>query len=105
MDSDSDSFYEKTSENEHEFAVPLNIRVNVNLDSPESSPPTFPVTGSRSTCANSCCNLCPVWELRDDGTNFLNYYNRADALELQNWATETRARMGEKGFVVEAPLV
>ena len=49
--------------------------------------------------------LSPVWELPDDGTNFLNYFTRTDVLDLKNWAVETRARINEEGYVVEAPMV
>ena len=104
MDSDSDSYFEESSENEREIAAPLNIQVNLNLESPESPPPqpgsplVLPVTIPVG-------ELAPVWELPDDGTNFLNYYTRTDFLELKNWAIETRARMNEENYVVEAPPV
>ena len=103
MDSDSDSYYEENSENVQEFAVPLNIQVNVNLESPESPPP-----GSSSPVPPAPIpvgELSPVWDLPDEGTNFLNYFNRADVFELKNWAIETRARMSEEGYVVEAHMV
>ena len=50
MESDSDSYFEDSSDNEEEVAAPLTIQVNVNLESPESplpqpeSPPVLPVT-------------------------------------------------------------
>ena len=69
-------------------------------ESPEAGPPSPDLPAP-----NPDANLAPVWELPDDGTNFLNYYNSKDVLELKNWATETRARMSEEGYVVEAPLV
>ena len=105
MESDNDSYFEESSsEDEQEVAGPLHIKVEVNLEespqSPEAGPPSpvLPAT-------NPVGNLAPVWELPDDGTNLLNYYNRNDELELKNWATETRARMSEEGYVVEAPMV
>ena len=43
MNSDSDSFFEESSDNVHEVAGPLNIQVEVNIEgSPESPPPGSP---------------------------------------------------------------
>ena len=105
MESDNDSYFEESSsEDEQGVAGPLHINVEVNLEEPPESPeagPPSPVLPA----PNPDANLAPVWDLPDDGTNFLNYYNSEDVLELNNWATETRARMSEEGYVVEAPLV
>ena len=100
MDSDSDFYYEENSEAEEGFAEPLNIQVNVNLEESPESPPPQPEFHSPILPAPH-----PVGSLSPDGRIFLNYYNRVDVLELKNWATETRARMNEEGFVVEAPMV
>ena len=35
----------------------------------------------------------------------MNCYTRTDVLELKSWAQETRSRMSEGGYVVEAPLL
>ena len=35
----------------------------------------------------------------------MNFYTRADVLELKSWAQETRRRMSEEGYVVETPLL
>ena len=35
----------------------------------------------------------------------MNCYTRTDVLELMSWAQETRDRMSEEGYVVEAPLL
>ena len=35
----------------------------------------------------------------------MNCYTRTDVLELKSWAQETKSRMSEGGYVVEAPLV
>ena len=86
------------------MAGPLHINVEVNLEeSPESreAGPPPPVL----LAPNPVGNLAPVWELPADGKNLSNYYNRNDVLELENWATEIRARMSEEGYVGEAPMV
>ena len=82
----------------------MNIQVNVDLESPESPPPQpeFPPVHPVPIRVGQ---LAPVWELPDDGTNFMNHFTRTDVLELKNWAVETRARMNEKGYVVEALIV
>ena len=89
MESDSDSYFEgSSSEDEHGMVGPLHVNVEVNIEeapetplpqpgSPPILPPPVPVG-----------ELAPVWELPDDGTNFLNYFTRADVLELKNWAVE-----------------
>ena len=85
-----------------------NLHINVNEnnnESPESPPPQPESPSPIPPTPIPVGNLSPVWELPDDGTNFLNYYNHADVLELKNWATETRARMSEEGSLVEAPMV
>ena len=106
MDSDNDSYFEESSsEDEQEVAGPLHIQVDLNVEeSPESPlprpgsppvlPPAFPVG-----------ELAPVWELPDHGTNLLDYFARADVLELKNWAVETRAQIKEENYVVESPIV
>ena len=104
MVSDSDSHSEESSDNEHETAALLNLRVNVNLESPESPSPQ-PGSLLVLPAPIPVGELAPVWELPDDGTNFLKYYTRTDVLELKNWAIETRARMNEENYVVEAPPV
>ena len=104
MDSDSDSYFEESSDNEHEIAAPLKIQVNVNLESPDSPPPQ-PGSPLVLPVPIPVGELAPVWELPDDGTNFLKYYTRTDVVELKNWAIETRARMNEENYVVEAPPV
>ena len=49
--------------------------------------------------------LSPVWELPDNGTNFLNFYTRTDIVELKNWAEVTRERSNEEGYFVEEPMI
>ena len=82
MDSDSDSYYEESSDNEQEVAGPLHINVEVNVEeAPESPPP-----GSPELVLPEPIPLeepVQVWELPDDGSNFLNYYTRADIIELR----------------------
>ena len=90
MDIDSDSYFEESSDNEHKIAAPLNFQVNVNLESPDSPPPQ-PGSPLVLPVPIPVGKLAPVWELPDDGTNFLNYYTRTDVLELKNWAMETRS--------------
>ena len=99
------AYYEESSDAE-EGAGPLHINVNVNIIESRESPPPQPEPSSPIPPAPiPVGNISPVWELPDEGTNFLNYYYPADVLELQNWATETRARISEEGYVVEAPMV
>ena len=104
MESDSDSYFEESSDNEQKVAAPLNIQVIVNLESPESPPPQ-PVSPPVLPVPIPVGDLASVWELPDDGRNFLNYFTSADVLELKNWAVETRARINEENYVVEAPAV
>ena len=105
MDSDNDSYFEESSsEEEQEVAAPLNIQVAVNLESPESPPPQAgspPVLPAPIPVGE----LAPVWELPNEGANFLNYFTRTDVLELKNWVVETRARINEENYVVETPVV
>ena len=105
MESDNESYYEESSDAE-EGAGPLHINVNVKIDESPESPSPQPESPSPVLPAPiPVGELSPVWELPDDGTNFLNYFNEVDVLELKNWAVETRARLNEKGYVVEAPMV
>ena len=79
MDSDSDSYYEESSsENEQEVAGPLHINVEVNLEeAPELPPPgppsPAPVPGP-VPAQLPVENAAFVWELPDDGTNFMNFF-------------------------------
>ena len=106
MDSDSDSYYEESSsENEQEVASPLHINVEVNLEEAPELPLPGPPSPAPVPVQLPVENIAFVWELPDDGTNFVNYFDRNDVLELRNWANETRARMSEEGYVVGAPRV
>ena len=105
MDSDSDSFYEESSsDGEQEGAGPININVEINLEEPpeptEVGPPA-PVPPQQIPVEEPE----PGWELPDNGNNFLNCFTRQDILDLKNWALETRERLSEEGYVVEAPLI
>ena len=105
MESDSDSFFEESSDNEQEVAGPLNIQVEVNIEeSPESPPLGSPELVLQPPPIPEEV-IAPVWELPDDGSNFMNIYTRADVLELKSWAQETRRRMSEEGYVVETPFL
>ena len=102
MESDNESYYEDSSEAEEEAVGPLQLQVNMD-ESPESPPP-----GSRSPVPPQQIPLeepSPGWELPDDGKNFLNCFTRRDILDLKNWAQETRGRIKEKRYVVEAPII
>ena len=104
MQSDSDSFYEESSsDGEQEGALHLNFEVNIE-EAPESPPPQ-PESPPILPQPVPVGELAPVWELPDDGTNFLNYFTRTDVLELKSWAVETRARIIEDNYVVESPVV
>ena len=105
MDSDSDSYYEEISDNEQEVAGPLHINVEVNLEEAPELPPPGPPSPAPVPVQLPVENIAFVWELPDDGTNFVNYFDRNDVLELRNWANETRARMSEENYVVGAPMV
>ena len=105
MDSDSDSYYEEISDNEQEVAGPLHINVEVNLEEAPVLPPPGPPSPAPVPVQVPVENIAFVWELPDDGTNFVNYFDRNDVLELRNWANETRARMSEEDYVVGAPMV
>ena len=105
MDSDSDSYFqESSSEGEQEFAGPLHINVEVNLEEPPEAPEADPPPpGPPVTIPEQ--ELVPGWEFPDDGNNFLKYYTRTDVIEVRNWAHETRNRVNELGYVVEAPVI
>ena len=105
MDSDSDSYYEEISDKEQEVAGPLHINVEVNLEEAPELPPPGPPSPAPVPVQLPVENIAFVWELPDDGTNFVNYFDRNDVLELRNWANETRARMSEESYVVGAPMV
>ena len=105
MDSDSDSYFEESSpEDEQEVAGPLHINVEINLEEPPKAPEAGPPPpGPPAPIPEQ--ELVPGWELPDDGNNFLNYYTRTDVIEIRNWAHETRNRVNELGYVVEAPVI
>ena len=106
MDSDSDSYYEEnSSEAGEEVAGPLHVSLAINLEeSPESPPPRSP-SPLLPPHPIPVGELSPVWELPDDGTNFLNFFTRADVLELKQGAETTRNRRNDEGYVVEEPLL
>ena len=86
------------------MAGPLNIQVNLNVEeSSESPPPGSP--GPVPPQQIPVEEPSPGWELPDDGNNFLNCFTRQDVLDLKNWALETRERLSEEGYVVEAPII
>ena len=106
MDSDSNFYFEESSSgDEQEVAGPLLIQVDLNVEESPESPPPQPGSSPVLPPPIPVGELAPVWELPDDGTNFLNYFTRADVLELKNWAVETRARINEENYVVESPIV
>ena len=86
------------------MAGPIHIKVYVE-ELPESPPPGSPSPAPAPPAPIPVGELSPVWELPDDGTNFLNYFTRTDVLQLKNWALETRTQINEEGYVVEAPMV
>ena len=93
MDSDSDLYYEESSDNE-EVAAPLHITLEVNLEESPAPPVSIPFG-----------ELSPVWKLPDDGTNFINFFTRSDVLELKHWAEITRQRRNKEGYMVEEPVL
>ena len=107
MESDNDSYFEESSsEDEQEVAGPLHFNVEVNIEgSPESPPPGPPSPAPAPPAPIPVDNLAFVWELPDDGSNFLNFYTRADVLEVNDWARVTRQSRNEEGFMVEEPLI
>ena len=73
MESDSESYFE-SSDNE-EVAAPLHIYFELNLeDSPESPPPGPPSPAPAPPAPIPVGELSPVWELPDDGTEFINFF-------------------------------
>ena len=107
MESDSDSFYEESSsDEEQEGTGPINNNVEINLEEPPEAPevgPPAPVPPLPAPIPVD--NAAFVWELPDDGTNFMKFYTRADVLELKEWAITTRQRRNEEGYVVEEPML
>ena len=84
MDNDNDSYFEESSDDEQEVAGPLHINVQVNLEesleSPEAGPPS-PVLPPQAITVG---DFSPVWELPDDGTNFMNLVSRAYVVDLNH---------------------
>ena len=105
MESNSDSYFEESSENEQEVAAPLNIQVNVKLESLESPHPQPESPSSVPPPSIPEQELSPGWEPPDNGNNFMNYCTRTDVIELKTWAQETRNRVNDLGYVVEAPII
>ena len=107
MDSDNDSYFEESSsEDEQGVAGPLHIQNEVNVgESPESPPPGSPSPAPAPPAAIPVEELFPVWELPDDGNNFMNCYTRTDVLDLKDWSITTRQRRNEEGYVVEEPML
>ena len=105
MESDSHSYFEESSsEEEQEVAGPLHIQLEVNVpEAPESPPP-----GSPELVLPEPIPLgepAQVWELPDDGSNFLIFFTRADNIELRGWAQVSRGRRNEEGYFIEEPIV
>ena len=97
---------ESSSEDEQEAAGPLHINVEVNLAESAESPPLGPPSLAPAHPAPIPVDeLFPVWELPDDGTNFISFFTPADVLELKLWAEATRNRSNEEGYVVEEPVL
>ena len=107
MDSDNESYYEESSsEEEHEVESPLHINLELNLEeSPESPPPGPPSPAPAPVAKIPVDKVAFVWELPDDGTNFINFYTRADVLELKKWSITTRQRRNEESYVVEEAIL
>ena len=83
MESDSDSYCEESSsEDEQGMAGPLQFNVEVNIEESPESPPPQPESPPIIPPPIPVGELAPVWELPDDGTNFLNYFTRTDVPEL-----------------------
>ena len=83
MDSDSDSYFEESSDNE-KVAAPLHINLEVNLEESPEAPQAGPPSPVLPPQLNHVGELSPVWELPDDGTNFINFFTRGDVLELKH---------------------
>ena len=83
MESDSDYYFEESSDNEQKVAAPLIIQVNVILESPESPPPHPESPSPVPLPPIPEQELSPGWELPDHGNNFMNYCTRTDVIELK----------------------
>ena len=85
MESDSDSYFEESSDNEG-VGAPLHINVELNLGEPPVSPPPGPPSPAPAPPAPiPISEVFPVWELPDDGNNFMKFFYagrcaRAEAL-------------------------
>ena len=104
MDSDSDSYYEESSDNE-EVAALLLISLEVNLEESPESPQGGPPSPFLPPQPIPVGELYPVWDLPDNGTIFFYFFTRADVLELKHWAETTRNRRNEESYVVEEPVL
>ena len=106
MDSDNDSYYEESSsEAEEEVAGPLHVNLEIYLEESPGYPPPGSPSPPLPPQPIPVGELSAVWELPDDGTNFINFYTRADVLELKDWAEATRQRRNEEEYMVEQPML
>ena len=98
MESDSNSYFEESSDNE-EVAAPLHINLELNLEKfPESPPPGPPSPAPAPPAPIPVGELFPIWELPDDGTSFINFFYpsrcaQVKALGSNNKAKEERRRI------------
>ena len=78
--------------------------MEINLEEPPESPevgPPAPIPPQQIPVEEPE----PGWELPDNGNYLLNCFTRQGVLDLRNWALETREKLSEEGYVVEAPLI
>ena len=104
MDSDSDSYFEESSDNE-EVAAPLHENGEVKLEEFPESPQAGPLSPVLPPQPIPVGELSPVWELPDDGNNFIKFFTRTDVLDLKHWSITTRQRRNEERYVVEEPML
>ena len=81
------------------------LHVNLHVNLKES--PDCPQPGSPSPLLLPqpipVGELFPLGELPYDKTNFMNFFTRADVLDLKQWSERTRQRRTEEGYMVEEP--
>ena len=79
------------------------LRIQINLDESPGSPPQeslSPIPPQPIPVQE----LSPGSALPDDGNNFLNCFTCHDVLYLKTWALETKGRINEEAYVMEAPV-
>ena len=87
------------------MAGSLHINVQVNLEESPGSPQPGSPSPLLPPQPTPMGELSPVWELPDDGTNFIKFFTRVDVLDLKQWSETTRQKGNKERYMVEEPML